>query len=1002
MPTKSSCEAEVGQEGDQHVSASYTNRRPRRAPSRSWRLGLGRRPRGPPTRGDAGRLGPDRDDRDAEPPSAANDRAAEPEASTTRSPVGGSSAAEPASCRAGRSRRRARRSAARREPSAAGEQARGPRGAGTRRAEPVLRRDARDERRLDPELAQRLGRARTDRGDLRQTARARRRARRRRSGSSRSASRSPRRRPDSSGRARSRSAGTRRPRSPSCLEPLDERPACAARARDDDLHAPRARAQLRRERAGIVAGRGARASEPSSVGDRAPSASRRRGAPRPGRGSRRRSPPTQARSASTAARVSASSAAATSCLLARAHLERERALPASGSISSGSKRWPISSASPSRSSPHAASTTASSPRSPRLRSRVSMLPRSGSIESVGSSASSCARRRTDAVPIRIPGRIPSAPHERVARVLARRGTRRRRGRPCPSRSCPSPSGRRRRSRPSSSASSSSLTKTPRSPISPNGLRAVAVAGGRDRNERDLDPGRADRARRELGLRQREPATAAIRRDDAQRSRRQAGRTGAAPPRRSAAPSAAARPASAARSARAGACSRSASSPTRPCAARSRRGPRAGSRASASSPARMLLGPLAQRRDRRHDVGGAPATRGSAPPRRSTIASARAASRQRPLRLSRRPPAGRRCRTGSSRRARATAGSTSRGTARSITKQRAPLPGRDTGSRGPARLRRARRGRRRHPPSSELRSTSGRTEPRRAGTPRPALAAFACRPARRRRAIVAPRAARLRAASSLTSAGADEQHAAARQVAEHLLRRAPQPRTRPTRGSRRSPSRVRTFLPTRSAWRNSRSSTGPCARRLVRVAHLAEDLALAGHERVEARPRPGRGAAQRPRRSGGRRSSLAAEQCPATRALLGRLGLRADEVQLGAVAGRERTASPSAASSARARAAPARSSVDALAHLDGRQAVRRADEDEAHAKCPMCRRELQRRRPARSRRASCTRPSAVPARSKRSDEKRAVDGPRQRRVSTISASRLPSLAQARRTRRRSRA
>jgi hypothetical protein len=66
--------------------------------------------------------------------------------------------------------------------------------------------------------------------------------------------------------------------------------------------------------------------------------------------------------------------------------------------------------SPSRSSPQAASTIASSPRSPRLRSRVSMLPRSGSIESDGSSASSCARRRTDAVPMRIPARSCSAPH----------------------------------------------------------------------------------------------------------------------------------------------------------------------------------------------------------------------------------------------------------------------------------------------------------------------------------------------------------------------------------------------------------------------------------------------------------------------------------------------------------------------------------------------------------------------------------------------------------------
>ena len=38
-----------------------------------------------------------------------------------------------------------------------------------------------------------------------------------------------------------------------------------------------------------------------------------------------------------------------------------------------------------------------------------MLPRSGSIRSVGSSASSCAFRRADAVPTRIPGRIAAAP-----------------------------------------------------------------------------------------------------------------------------------------------------------------------------------------------------------------------------------------------------------------------------------------------------------------------------------------------------------------------------------------------------------------------------------------------------------------------------------------------------------------------------------------------------------------------------------------------------------------
>ena len=106
-------------------------------------------------------------------------------------------------------------------------------------------------------------------------------------------------------------------------------------------------------------------------------------------------------------------------LLAGANLHRERTLPRLGQQLSGSKRCPISPASPSRSSPQAASTTASSPRSPRLRRRVSMLPRSGSIESSGSSASSCARRRTEAVPIRIPGRSAVGAAERVARVLPR-------------------------------------------------------------------------------------------------------------------------------------------------------------------------------------------------------------------------------------------------------------------------------------------------------------------------------------------------------------------------------------------------------------------------------------------------------------------------------------------------------------------------------------------------------------------------------------------------------
>jgi hypothetical protein len=162
---------------------------------------------------------------------------------------------------------------------------------------------------------------------------------------------------------------------------------------------------------------------------------------------------------------------------------------ASGSRTSGSNRWPISAPRPSRSRPQAARTTASSPRSPRLRSRVSMLPRNGSIESVGSSASSCALRRADAVPTLIWGRMASAPQS------ASRGSSRSRYAPTDSPSgsidvmsfaeCTATSIRC-----SSSASSSSLTKTPREPISPNGFvrslspavvigtRAISIPGAR--------------------------------------------------------------------------------------------------------------------------------------------------------------------------------------------------------------------------------------------------------------------------------------------------------------------------------------------------------------------------------------------------------------------------------------------------------------------------------------------------------------------------------------------
>ena len=163
--------------------------------------------------------------------------------------------------------------------------------------------------------------------------------------------------------------------------------------------------------------------------------------------------------------------------------------PASGSSSSGSNRWPISAASPSRSSPHAARTTASSPRSPRLRRRVSMFPRSGSIESVGSSASSWARRRTEAVPIRIPGRSAVGTAERVARVVAREvgadGQPGRVGRGHVLRrvhgDVDPPVEQRLLELLDEDAAVADLAER---------AAAVAVAGGRDRDERDLAPGRA--------------------------------------------------------------------------------------------------------------------------------------------------------------------------------------------------------------------------------------------------------------------------------------------------------------------------------------------------------------------------------------------------------------------------------------------------------------------------------------------------------------------------------
>src|SRR4051794_2942767 len=260
------------------------------------------------------------------------------------------------------------------------------------------------------------------------------------------------------------------------LQASDERPGLVARPRDDDLHAA-----------------GAASSEASATG----SSPARRSTHRPSGSATRavrilpswwaaigaRQPPpivaTTARSAPTRRAVSSSPAAETSSSSPARTWSASAPWPASGSITSGSKRCPISAESPSRSSPHAARTTASRPRSPRLRRRVSMFPRSGSIESEGSSASSWALRRTEAVPMRMPGLMASAPQR------ASRGSSRSRYAPTMSPAtslevmsfaeCTATS-----MRPSSSASSSSLTNTPRSPIWPNGFersRSPAVVIG---------------------------------------------------------------------------------------------------------------------------------------------------------------------------------------------------------------------------------------------------------------------------------------------------------------------------------------------------------------------------------------------------------------------------------------------------------------------------------------------------------------------------------------------
>ena len=130
----------------------------------------------------------------------------------------------------------------------------------------------------------------------------------------------------------------------------------------------------------------------------------------------------------------------------------------------------------------------------------------GSIESVGSSASSWAFRRTDAVPTRMPGRNSPVPQS------ASRGSSRFRYAPTAR-----PVGIRRGhvlrgvDGNVDAAVEQCLFQfldedTTRTDLT-EGARTIAVARCRDRNERDLDTRRAQPRCSELGLRECEPTAA---------------------------------------------------------------------------------------------------------------------------------------------------------------------------------------------------------------------------------------------------------------------------------------------------------------------------------------------------------------------------------------------------------------------------------------------------------------------------------------------------------------
>ena len=357
-------------------------------------------------------------------------------------------------------------------------------------------------------------------------------------------------------------------------------------------------------------------------------------------------------------------------LLARAHLQRERALGRLRQHRLDRKPERRSrSARPSRSRPHAARTSASRPRSCALRSRVSMLPRSGSTEMrrVEGEQLRAATHRGGADPHPRLERIGA--DERVARIVALQVGAHDEAVACRVEVMSFAECTATSIRSASSASSISLTNTPRSPICPNGLersRSPAVVIGT--NAISWPAARttsaASSACVSASREPREPmrtSTAGL--PPASRLAPRRARTGGGAPRR--------RPRR--------------RPPAAACFIRTVGSWRSLFRSCAVTALEALALLLGKRRELRK-LGGPDrlgarreatrsparhrarrATHGSARPPRS-----RAARRPRPPPVARRasrsrPPRDRRCRRGSSRRAGARAGSTSRGTAMSMKK-----------------------------------------------------------------------------------------------------------------------------------------------------------------------------------------------------------------------------------------------------------------------------------------------------------------------------------------------